>query len=211
LYICLVIPHPILYPLFFILYSLFDILYSIFIKKTMSRFYTVQETAKILGFSTNSVYKFLDQDRLRSTRGNSRQGRFRIPHASIEEFLGTKLSEIAVARALAASTRAQSDVITPRHLISPEEYQLKSEPPPTTNHPPTGEAGRPPTTKPPLGLAFTRLLILIALLLTIIETITTQSVTLTSQFFRLLILTIAILLAYQSGGSLRDEPHHDQA
>jgi excisionase family DNA binding protein len=173
----------------------------------MARFYTVQETAKILGFSTNSVYKFLDQDRLRSTRGNSRQGRFRIPHASIEEFLGTKLSEIAVARALAASTRAQSDAITPRHLISPDttkevtpakrEIQMQPE--------------KKVVTKPPLGLAFTRLLILIALLLTIIETITTQSVTLTSQFFRLLILTIAILLAYQSGGSLRDEPHHDQA
>lgn len=167
----------------------------------MARFYTVQETAKILGFSTNSVYKFLDQGRLKSTRGNSKQGRFRVPHSSIEEFLDTKLSEIAVARALAASTPTKPDAITPRHLISPEEFHAKLTPPPPSPRTKDQVLG----TKLPLGLALTRLLILIALLLTIVETIVTPTVTLAGQFFRLLILTIAILLAYQSGGSVNDE------
>lgn len=174
----------------------------------MARFYTVSETAKILGFSTNSIYKFLDQNRLKSTRGNSKQGRFRIPHTAIEDFLGTKLSELAVARALAASTRKQKveESITPRHLIRPETAPAP---------PPAIQASPPPTTprpkwRIPLGLAFTRFLILVALLLTIIETVTAPVITLAGQFFRLLILTIAILLAYQSGGSLEDLPSHDQ-
>lgn len=169
----------------------------------MARFYTVQETAKILGFSTNSIYKFLDQGRLKSTRGNSKQGRFRIPHSSIEDFLGTKLSETAVAHALAASSQTKA-ADAPRHLINPDI-------PPTVSSP--KEINRPQphqkslTSKPALGLALTRLLILVALLLTIIEAITSPVITLTGQFFRLLILTITILLAYQSWGSFTDQPH----
>lgn len=169
----------------------------------MARFYTVQETAKILGFSTNSVYKFLDQGRLKSTRGNSKQGRFRVPHTSIEEFLDTKLSEVAVARALAANTKPKPDDIIPRHLISPEVTKEISLPKGETLAQPEQRVAP----KLPLGLAVTRLLILVALLLTIIETISSPVVTLAGQFFRLLILTIAILLAYQSGGSLKDESH----
>lgn len=175
----------------------------------MARFYTVQETAAILGFSTNSIYKFLDQGRLKSTRGNSKQGRFRIPHSSIEDFLGTKLPEAAVSRALAAASQPKTADM-PRHLINPD----LTPPPPM----PAKKVARPlPTTTPtealpsrthlPLGVAITRLLILVALLLTIIEAITAPVVTLTGQFFRLAILAIAILLAYQSGGSLTDQPH----
>jgi hypothetical protein len=179
----------------------------------MARFYTVTETATILGYSTNSIYKFLDQKRLKSTRGNSKQGRFRIPHTSIEEFLGTKLSEIAIARALAASTQVKSlrSDVTPRHLIL---NQPPSSPPKFVTKPtPTASAAAPTQTKPtskiPLGLKFSRLLILIALILTIAETLTSPIITPSGQLLRISILTITILLAYQSGGAL-PETSHDQ-
>lgn len=175
----------------------------------MARFYTVQETATILGFSTNSIYKFLDQGRLKSTRGNSKQGRFRIPHTSVEDFLGTKLPETAVSRALAAATQPKT-ADTPRHLINPD-IPLPQKPTPikkvTSPSPESISSSTNHTRRTPaLGVALTRLLILVALLLTIIEAVTTPVVTLTGQFFRLLILTITILLAYQSGGSL-ERPH----
>lgn len=164
----------------------------------MARFYTVQETATILGFSTNSIYKFLDQGRLKSTRGNSKQGRFRIPHSSVEDFLGTKLSETAVSKALSTSISPKT-VDTPRHLINPN---LVNEAPL-----PKREVQAQPEKKIapslPLGLALTRFLILIALVLTIFETITGPTAPL-SQVFRFTVLTITILLAYQSGA-------HEQA
>jgi hypothetical protein len=180
----------------------------------MARFYTVTETATILGYSTNSIYKFLDQKRLKSTRGNSKQGRFRIPHTSIEEFMGTKLSEIAIARALAASTQVKSprSDVTPRHLIlnqppsSPPKFVTKPSPTTATSTTPTQSK---PTLKIPLGLKFSRLLILIALILTITETLTSPIITFSGQLLRISILTITILLAYQSGGAL-EETSHDQ-
>ncbi len=174
----------------------------------MARFYTVQQTATILGYSTNSIYKFLDQNRLKSTRGNSKQGRFRIPHTSIEEFLGTKVSEIAIARALTNANRAKKpepSASTPTSTFAPPTSvpttpkKVVAKPVPTIST--STEAIPAPRYKTPLGLALTRLLILIAIILTILETALTQTITPLSQLFRLLILTISILLAYQSGGS----------
>lgn len=59
----------------------------------MSRLYTVKETAKILGFSTNTIYKYLDTGRLKGTRGSAQQGRFRIPQSQLDQFLGQPLPQ----------------------------------------------------------------------------------------------------------------------
>jgi excisionase family DNA binding protein len=46
------------------------------------RFFTVKEVAKLLNFSTNTVYKYLDEKKIKSVRlGN--EGRFRIPRGEI--------------------------------------------------------------------------------------------------------------------------------
>lgn len=54
----------------------------------MSKLYTVKEIAKILGFSTNTIYKYLDTGRLKGARGSARQGRFRVPQSQLDQFLG---------------------------------------------------------------------------------------------------------------------------
>lgn len=54
------------------------------------RLYTVKQTSKILGFSTNTIYKFVGDGTIKSVRGGKR-GRFRIPQSAIEEYLGNKL------------------------------------------------------------------------------------------------------------------------
>lgn len=51
----------------------------------MKRFYTVKEAAEILGFSTNTVYKYLDEGKLKSKRLG--QGRFKIPYEELEPYL----------------------------------------------------------------------------------------------------------------------------
>jgi hypothetical protein len=173
----------------------------------MSRFYTVSQTAKILGFSTNSIYKFLDAKRLKSTRGNSKQGRFRIPHTSIEEFLGMELSETAVAQALAKS-KTKPKMPPP---LTPSPPQIPQTPPPEPRHltkPNIQKNDVLPDTRAshtsPLPTNISRFLILVALIFTIFEVITSPAITITSQLFRLFILAITILLAYQSGGSKED-------
>lgn len=58
----------------------------------MDKIYTVKEAAKILGFSTNTVYKYLEDGKIQAARGQA-QGRFRIPKQSLEEFLGFELGD----------------------------------------------------------------------------------------------------------------------
>lgn len=51
----------------------------------MKRFYTVKEAAEILGFSTNTIYKYLDEGKLKGKRIG--KGRFKIPYEQLEPFL----------------------------------------------------------------------------------------------------------------------------
>ncbi|MEK7524798.1 MAG: helix-turn-helix domain-containing protein [Patescibacteria group bacterium] len=53
----------------------------------MTRFYTVKETAQSLGFSTNTIYKYLATGRIKGTRGSTEQGRFRIPQSQLDSLL----------------------------------------------------------------------------------------------------------------------------
>lgn len=55
------------------------------------RFYSVKEASKILGVSTNTIYKYLDEGSLKGKRLNSR-GRFKIPFSEIAPYLATEVS-----------------------------------------------------------------------------------------------------------------------
>ena len=50
--------------------------------------YTVKQVAKILGYSTNSIYQFLKENRIKGTRVG--KGRFRIPEDELNRLLLTK-------------------------------------------------------------------------------------------------------------------------
>ena len=54
----------------------------------MKKTYSVSETAKILGYSTNSIYGFLKEGLINSVRIG--KGKFRIPEKEIEKFEGNK-------------------------------------------------------------------------------------------------------------------------
>ncbi len=52
----------------------------------MKKFYSVKEASKILGVSTNTIYKYLDEGSLKGKRLNNR-GRFKIPFSEIAPYL----------------------------------------------------------------------------------------------------------------------------
>ena len=54
-----------------------------------NRIYTVKEVARLLGFSTNTIYKYLDEGKIKSTRLGE-EGRFRIPQKEVAKLLGLK-------------------------------------------------------------------------------------------------------------------------
>jgi excisionase family DNA binding protein len=60
----------------------------------MKELLTVKDVAKILGLSTNTVYKYVNSGVIRSSRAQLQQGRFRVPKKAVEEFLGAPLEDI---------------------------------------------------------------------------------------------------------------------
>src|SRR3989344_4803129 len=54
-----------------------------------NRIYTVKEVARLLGFSTNTVYKYLDEGKIKATR-LGKEGRFRIPQKEVAKLLGVE-------------------------------------------------------------------------------------------------------------------------
>lgn len=60
----------------------------------MKRFYTVKEAASILGFSTNTIYKYLAEGKLKTKRIG--RGRFKIPYEELSPFLspGEKIEHV---------------------------------------------------------------------------------------------------------------------
>ncbi len=53
------------------------------------KFYTVKQVAEALGFSTNTVYKYLDEDKIQATRLGT-EGRFRISETELLRLLGAR-------------------------------------------------------------------------------------------------------------------------
>ncbi|OGV97366.1 hypothetical protein A2W24_06575 [Microgenomates group bacterium RBG_16_45_19] len=149
----------------------------------MATFYTVKQTAKILGFSTNSIYKFLDQGRLRGHRGLSDLGRFKIPHTAIEKFVGTPIPEDAVKAALQAAPEPNMQI--------KKEFVAGASPAPY-----------PPVNPPVYGLPLkiTRLLIIVGLICLLLDLVLSQDFSFTDQALRLVLMGILIVLTYQYGG-----------
>lgn len=54
--------------------------------------YTVKEVAEALAFSTNTIYKYLDEGKIKATR-LGKEGRFRIPKSEVVRLLGMKGNE----------------------------------------------------------------------------------------------------------------------
>lgn len=55
--------------------------------------YSVKKAAQIIGCSTNTLYKYLNDGRIKASRGTAEQGRFRISRSALEEFLGTPIED----------------------------------------------------------------------------------------------------------------------
>jgi|SRR3989344_3142024 len=64
-----------------------------------NRIYTVKEVARLLGFSTNTIYKYLDEGKIKSIR-LGKEGRFRIPQKEVVKLLGLKGEKLQIASAL---------------------------------------------------------------------------------------------------------------
>jgi len=58
-----------------------------------AKLYTVKQVADVLGVSTNTLYKYLNQGEIKSLRF-SKRGRFRISEAELTRLLGIKEEDI---------------------------------------------------------------------------------------------------------------------
>lgn len=159
------------------------------------KLYTVKEAAKIVGVSTNTLYKYLDEDRIHAARGSAIQGRFRIPESALEEFLGVKLSQpestessvgatFTVARDNKINTQV-SESSTSSTQVPEKCLQTQSS---LGDH---------------LPLKLTRLLLLVALVAVLVDLFISGSISLAGSISRLLFLGVMLLLAYQEGGFRR--------
>lgn len=142
------------------------------------KLYTVKEAAKIIGVSTNTLYKYLDDGKIHAARGSAIQGRFRIPESALEEFLGVTLS----------TPEMESSVPVPLPQVS-----QNSEPsiPLERNH------------KPHLPLKIARFFLLIALIAILTDLFIARTISLPAILTRLSFVVVMLLLAYQEGGYRR--------
>ncbi len=161
------------------------------------KFYTVKQAALILGFSTNSIYKFLEEGRLKGVRGNAKQGRFKIAHSHLESFLKVKLPEDA----LAAAVQKHAKMQTKKETSYSHQY-----PPPAPPPAPSTPATTSTSSSPVHSATITRVLIIIALVGLLVDLVINQNYTLIQNGLRLTLLSILILLTYQYGGFTTPKP-----
>ena len=81
----------------------------------MKKIYSVSKTAKILGYSTNSIYGFLKEGLINSVRIG--KGKFRIPEKEIEKFEGNKGGKKTIESKKMPA--ADQDVFLPSSLLPP--------------------------------------------------------------------------------------------
>jgi excisionase family DNA binding protein len=135
-----------------------------------TRIYNVKQAAKILGLSTNTTYKYLNEGRIKAARGHTR-GTFIITTKSLEDFLGTKL---------------------PDHL----DQIIDKIPNPNSNDPEAVIEVAPPT----LSTKVVRVLLGFCLVLIIINTLTTKNFSPFDLFAKVGLVFLFLLLSYQHGG-----------
>ena len=160
------------------------------------KLYTVKEAAKLVGVSTNTLYKYLDENKIKAARGSAIQGRFRIPESALEEFLGIKLSEPELVDPVPTGSDLKGSAQT-RSVNGGEGQTLMDqvvEPQPT---------GKQENRKTGLPLSVARFLLILALLAVLVDLVISHSVSLPGQLSRLLFLFVMLLLAYQEGGYRR--------
>ncbi len=154
------------------------------------KLYTVKEAAKIVGVSTNTLYKYLDEDRIHAARGSAIQGRFRIPEAALEEFLGVKLSQPeTIEPAVGATFTVARDIVEIEPSVEESLGQVQDPP------------LQPPKSHLPLKIA--RFLLVLALIAILVDLFMSSSVSPAGIFSRLFFVALMILLSYQEGGFRR--------
>lgn len=139
-----------------------------------NRIFNVKQAAKILGLSTNTTYKYLNEGRIKAARGHIR-GTFIITTKSLEDFLGTKLPE----------NIADSPEIQSQSSINQDSEAIIEVSPPS------------------LSTKVTRTLLIIALLLMILDIATSKQFTPLLHLTRLGFVLALILVSYQSGGFVK--------
>lgn len=146
----------------------------------MKKILTVRQAAKILGISTNTMYKYLNQGTITAARGHG-QGSFHIPIRSLEAFLGSPISEenlAALPEPGSAAPTDRSEAEIPRISAGPPESSS-------------------------LAVKVIRYLLLFGLVLVIIDIATTAQFNFINQFSRIAVFALLILLAYQQGGFVK--------
>jgi excisionase family DNA binding protein len=156
----------------------------------MNQIYTVKEAAKILGFSTNTVYKYLNEGALRASRGDEDGGRFRIPHEAVEEFLNTELP---------------IDVLD--HIEEKEEVEQLKDQMYSPDQIPSLATFSTPTSLP---MNVSKVLILFSLLAIIGDVILSPKISILGQIIRVGLVGVFILLTYQHVGKRPISPNNQQ-
>ena len=144
----------------------------------MNRIYDVKQAAHILGISTNTMYKYLNEGKVQGVRGYQR-GVFRIPSKSLEKFLGSRLPD--------DDSKISSNNTPKLTPISKE-----------SNEPVIVQV-----TPPTIVIKITRILLIIALILVIVDIIMNPNFSLSNQAIRLSFIALLTLLAYQFGGFIK--------
>jgi len=139
--------------------------------------YSVKQAAKILGLSTNTTYKYLNEGRIKATRGHQR-GTFIITAKSLENFLGSKLPENPLA----------------------DDPSLPVSAPPTAFQ----EAEAVIEVIPPtLAVKVTRILITVSLVLIIADLLLSPNFSPISAFVKVFLIALLFLVSYQFGGFVK--------
>lgn len=138
--------------------------------------YNVRQAAKILGLSTNTTYKYLNEGRIKAARGHVR-GTFIITAKSLEDFLGTKLPTDPLHEADGTSTFSENNFHDAEAIIE--------------------------VAPPTLATKVTRILISICLLLMIADLIFNKNFSPYAQLGRIALISVLFLVSYQFGGFVK--------
>lgn len=145
----------------------------------MNRLFDVKESARVLGVSKNTMYKYLNEGKVQSARGNVR-GTFKIPTKSLEKFLGGPLPE----ETLPHPKQTSPEPLLPLRRESSE---------PVIVH----------VTPPTLTTKVVRILLVLALVMIILDILSAPNFSLNLQLVRLVFVALLGLLSYQFGGFIK--------
>lgn len=152
----------------------------------MKKILNVKQAAKILGVSTNTMYKYLNQGTITAARGHG-QGSFHIPVRSLELFLNSPINEEIL------SALEKEDALPEPGSAAPtarSEAEI-----------PRISAGQSEPVN--LTVKVIRYLLLLGLVLVIIDIATTTQFNFINQFSRVAVFALLALLAYQQGGFIK--------